>query len=143
MSLEFYQTVGGRQFIDGTMKDIALSLEKIVDKMDKKDCPKCNGVAPDSLDEGHPQMEDYFNVDFDNIEDDGNVVFSHTDTALLLTEKGRVNPYPIELSRIKTHLHLVSWLHHLTQKNWFNTTDARNMIEYVGLKIHDWNIYDV
>jgi hypothetical protein len=72
-----------------------------------------------------------------------NVIFSHTDTELLLTEKGSKNPYPIELDRINTPLHLISWLHHLTQKNWFNTTDAHNMITYVGTKLHDWNIYDV
>ena len=33
MSLEFYQTVGGRQFIDGTMKKVAASLEDISDSL--------------------------------------------------------------------------------------------------------------
>lgn len=35
MSLDFYQTVGGRQFIDGTMKNISRSLERIADAMEK------------------------------------------------------------------------------------------------------------
>jgi hypothetical protein len=36
MSLEFYQTVGGRQFIDGTMKNIARSLERIADALEEQ-----------------------------------------------------------------------------------------------------------
>ena len=35
MSLDFYHTVGGRQFIDGTMKNISRSLERIADAMEK------------------------------------------------------------------------------------------------------------
>jgi hypothetical protein len=35
MSLDFYQTVGGRQFIDGTMKDIARSLERIAESLER------------------------------------------------------------------------------------------------------------
>ena len=35
MSLDFYQTVGGRQFIDGTMKNISRSLERIADSLEK------------------------------------------------------------------------------------------------------------
>ena len=36
MSLDFYQTVGGRQFIDGTMKDIAHSLKRIADVLEEQ-----------------------------------------------------------------------------------------------------------
>ena len=73
----------------------------------------------------------------------GNVIFSHTDTELLLTEKGSKNPYPIELDRIETPLQLVSWLNHLSLKLWFDDDDVHNMIQYVGTKLHDWNIYDM
>jgi hypothetical protein len=63
MSLDFYQTVGGRQFIDGTMKNISRSLERIADSLEKMGstaeqeeeqlCQQCLLSVADVVDDDH------------------------------------------------------------------------------------------
>lgn len=40
--------------------------------------------------------------------------------------------YPIELSRIRTHTHLLSWVYHLLEKTWVTTHHVARLIEVVA-----------
>ena len=61
---------------------------------------------------------------------------------LELELKHSIHAYPIEFDRISEPMHLLCWVHHLLEKDWFDNMDARVFMEFVCKK-RNWNLFCV